>query len=126
MTDKSKETEKKEVKKGVKPEAKKEVKAEVKKEVKAPVKAAKPDKTAKPAKPAAKKPEPVKDEDKVYHISRRKTDHMWYVKAEGSPRALKKFFTQDEAVAYAKTVAGNNEGRIVIHKVDGSFKKLKY
>lgn len=132
MTDKSKVTEKKEVKKEVKPEVKKEVKAESKKEVKAPVKAAKPDKPAntakpaKPAKPAAKKPEPVKDEDKVYHISRRKTDHMWYVKAEGSPRALKKFFTQDEAVAYAKTVAGNNEGRIVIHKVDGSFKKLKY
>lgn len=70
----------------------------------------------------------VKEEkdDKVYHVSRRRTDHMWQVKAEGSARSLKKFFTQDEAVEYAKKVAGNNEGRIVIHKVDGSFKKLKY
>ncbi len=106
---------KKTAEKEVKPEAKKEVK----KETKAPAKTA-----VKTAKPATKKE--VKDEDKVYHIARRKTDHMWYVKAEGSPRALKKFFTQEEAVTYAKTVAGNNEGRIVIHKVDGSFKKLKY
>ncbi len=51
---------------------------------------------------------------------------MWQVKAEGSSRALKKFFTQEEAVEYAKNVAKNNDGRIVIHKVDGSFKKLKY
>ena len=98
---------------------KKTAEKEVKKETKAPAKTA-----VKTAKPATKKE--VKDEDKVYHIARRKTDHMWYVKAEGSPRALKKFFTQEEAVTYAKTVAGNNEGRIVIHKVDGSFKKLKY
>lgn len=120
---KSKETvaEKKVLKKDeVKKEAKKEVKPAAKKEVKKETKtAAKPSKPAKPVKSE-------KDEDKVYHIARRKTDRMWYVKAEGSPKALKKFFTQEEAVAYAKTVAGNNEGRIVIHKVDGSFKKLKY
>lgn len=117
---KSKETvaEKKVLKKDeVKKEAKKEVKPAAKKEVKKETKTA-----AKPSKPAKSE----KDEDKVYHIARRKTDRMWYVKAEGSPKALKKFFTQEEAVAYAKTVAGNNEGRIVIHKVDGSFKKLKY
>lgn len=105
--------------KEIKKETKSVSKTEAKKETKAPAKTA-----AKPAKPVTKKE--VKEEDKVYHIARRKTDHMWYVKAEGSPRALKKFFTQEEAVTYAKTVAGNNEGRIVIHKVDGSFKKLKY
>ncbi|HBN13226.1 MAG TPA: hypothetical protein DD415_06390 [Clostridiales bacterium] len=51
---------------------------------------------------------------------------MWYVKAEGSAKALKKFFTQEEAINYAKSVAGNQEGRIVIHKEDGSFRKLSY
>lgn len=88
------------------------------------------EKTAKPAaKPKAAKPakKPEKaDEDKVYHISKRKKDRMWQVKAEGSPKALKLFFTQAEAVDYAKSVAGNNEGRIVIHKEDGSFRKLSY
>lgn len=91
------------------------------------------EKTAKPAAKAkaAKPAKPVKkaekaEEDKVYHISKRKKDRMWQVKAEGSPRALKLFFTQAEAVDYAKSVAGNNEGRIVIHKEDGSFRKLSY
>ena len=94
--------------------------------------AAKPaPKTVKPAPKAAKpvpktaKPEP-KDEDMVYHISKRKEDRKWQVKAEGAAKALKLFFTQDEAIAYAKSVAGNQEGRIVIHKEDGSFRKLKY
>ena len=95
-------------------------------------KAAKPEpKTAKPEPKAAKpepkavKPEP-KDDDMVYHISKRKEDRKWQVKAEGASKALKLFFTQDEAIAYAKSVAGNQEGRIVIHKEDGSFRKLKY
>lgn len=82
-------------------------------------------KTEKPAKkPAAK---PVKDApDMVYHISKRKEDRKWQVKAEGAAKALKLFWTQDEAIDYAKSVAGNQEGRIVIHKEDGSFRKLKY
>ena len=65
-------------------------------------------------------------EKKVYHISKRQEDRMWYVKAEGSSRAVKKFFTQEEAINYAKSVAMKNEGRIVIHKEDGSFRKLSY
>ena len=97
---------------------KKEANNEVKKEVKP---AAKPE-VKKDAKPAAK-PAPAK---KPVHISKRKTDRMWYVKAEGSSKALKKFFTQEEAINYAKSVAGNQEGRIVIHKEDGSFRKLSY
>lgn len=123
--------------KAVKP-ATKEVKPDPKaakpatKEVKPDPKAAKPaTKEAKPD-PKAVKPEPQtvkpapKDEDMVYHISKRKEDRRWQVKAEGASKALKLFFTQDEAIAYAKTVAGNQEGRIVIHKEDGSFRKLKY
>lgn len=78
-------------------------------------------KAVKPVKPA------VKDApDMVYHISKRKEDRKWQVKAEGAAKALKLFWTQDEAIDYAKSVAGNQEGRIVIHKEDGSFRKLKY
>ena len=120
-------TKKEEVKKPEPKQAKPDPKA-----VKPATKEAKPDPKA--AKPATKevKPEPKtvkpapKDEDMVYHISKRKEDRRWQVKAEGASKALKLFFTQDEAIAYAKTVAGNQEGRIVIHKEDGSFRKLKY
>ena len=109
----------------VKPAAKP---AEKKAEVKP---AAKPVEKNTEAKPAAEKAvvpaiHKADNDEKVYHISKRREDHMWQVKAEGSSRALKKFFTQEEAVEYAKNVAKNNDGRIVIHKVDGSFKKLKY
>lgn len=62
---------------------------------------------------------------KRYHISQR-DDEMWQVKCEGAEKALKLFSTQKEAIAYAKTVAGNQEGSIVIHKVDGSIRKQKY
>ncbi len=70
------------------------------------------------AKPAAS--------NKVYHISQRKDDMKWQVKAAGGEKALKLFNTQAEAIDYAKKVAGNQEARIVIHKVDGSFRKLTY
>ena len=40
--------------------------------------------------------------------------------------ALIFFDTQKEAIAYAKTVAGNQEGNIVIHKVDGKIRKQDY
>ena len=36
------------------------------------------------------------------------------------------FDTQKEAIDYAKQVAGNQEGSIVIHKEDGSIRKQKY
>lgn len=64
--------------------------------------------------------------DRVYHISYRKEDGKWQVKAAGDAKALKLFKTQAEAIGYAKKVAGNQEGRIVIHKEDGSFRKLTY
>ncbi len=78
-------------------------------------KKAKEKKTVKPAEP-----------DRVYHISYRKLLRKWQVKAEGDSKALKLFWTQAEAIDYAKSVAGNREGRIVIHKEDGSFRKLTY
>lgn len=62
---------------------------------------------------------------KRYHITQR-DDGMWQVKSEGGEKALKLFSTQKEAISYAKTVADNQEGSIVIHKVDGSIRKQKY
>ena len=62
---------------------------------------------------------------KRYHISQR-DDGKWQVKAEGAEKALKLFDTQKEAIAYAKTVADNQEGSIIIHKVDGKIRKTKY
>ena len=63
---------------------------------------------------------------KTYHISKRKDDNKWQVKAAGADKALKLFLTQAEAIDYAKKVAGNQEAKIVIHKEDGTFRKLTY
>lgn len=64
--------------------------------------------------------------NKVYHISKRKTDNMWQVKAAKGAKAIKLFQTQAKAIEYAKKLAENQEARIVIHKEDGSFRNLTY
>ena len=63
---------------------------------------------------------------KVYHVSKRASDKKWQVKAEGADKALRLFFTQADAIEYAKKVAGNQSGRIVVHKEGGGFRKLNY
>ena len=112
--------------------AKKETKAPAKKtEAKAEKKPvekkvmAKATKEEKPVKKVEAKPE-KKAPAKKYHIAQRSEDGLWQVKAEGAEKALKLFKTQQEAIDYAKKVAGNQEGYIVIHKKDGSFRKLTY
>lgn len=119
MADKKKTEEKKEApdKKVAKNPEAKPVEKPVKKDVKAEKPEAKVKKDAKEVKDAA---------DRVYHISYRKDTRKWQVKAVGDTKALKLFWTQAEAIEYAKSVAGNQEGRIVIHKEDGSFRKLNY
>lgn len=73
--------------------------------------------------PAAKQ----SDKKRVYHISKNKDDNNWKVRAEGAARTLKLFKTQAEAIEYAKGLVGNNpEARIIIHKEDGSFRRLTY
>lgn len=91
-------------------------------------KAEKPAVTVKPvAKPApAAKTEPKVYENKVYHISKRKEDGRWQIKIEGGAKAIKLFNTQAEAMDYGKTLAQNQDARIMLHKVDGSFRKLTY
>lgn len=63
---------------------------------------------------------------KAYHITKRKEDGRWQVKLSRGARAIKLFATQAEAIEYAKRLADNQEGRIVIHKEDGSFRNLTY
>lgn len=60
-----------------------------------------------------------------YHISLRE-DGKWQVKGEKAEKALKLFNTQKEAVAFAETIADNQEGGIVIHKKDGKIRKQDY
>ena len=83
-------------------------------------------KTAEKKEAPAAKEESSSSDTKVYHISKRKEDGKWQVKAEGADRALRLFFTQADAIKYAKKVAGNQEGRIVVHKEGGGFRKLNY
>lgn len=66
------------------------------------------------------------NDTKTYHISLRKEDGKWQVKAGNAEKALKLFDTQAEAIAYAKQVAGNQEGNITIHKKDGKIRKQDY
>ena len=63
---------------------------------------------------------------KTYHISKRKEDNRWQVKAAGAAKAIKVFFTQAEAIDFAKKLAGNQDANIMIHKEDGSFRRLTY
>ncbi|MCD8295825.1 MAG: DUF2188 domain-containing protein [Clostridia bacterium] len=51
---------------------------------------------------------------------------MWQVKLAGGAKAIKLFKTQAEAIDLAKSLADSQDGRIVIHKEDGSFRKLTY
>ena len=77
------------------------------------------------AKPAAKKPEPKATVHKDYHISQRE-DGKWQVKGAKAEKALKIFDTQAEAIKFAKTTAGNQEGSFTIHKKDGKIRKQTY
>lgn len=62
---------------------------------------------------------------KNYHVARRQ-DGKWQVKFAKGEKAIKLFDTQEEAIAYAKKLAANQDGRITIHKKDGSIRKQKY
>ena len=79
-----------------------------------------------PAATAKSEPAPAKDNGKVYHISKRKNDGKWQIKLEGGAKAIKLFDTQAEAIAYGKTLSDNQDARVVLHKLDGSFRKLTY
>lgn len=83
--------------------------------------------------PAKKEEKPATDTDKVvkYHVSQNKDEksefkNQWRVRKQGSQKTIKYFKTQAEAIAYAETLAENNDTSIVIHKRDGSIRKQDY
>lgn len=79
---------------------------------------------AKSEQPAAKSDN--RPSAKTYHISLRKGDGKWQVKIGGGEKAIKLFDTQAQAIDFAKSLADNQDANIVIHKKDGSFRKLTY
>lgn len=102
-----------------------EKKEPAKKEEKKPAeKKAAPAKKVEEKKPAEKKAaEEKKSSGKVYHISQHPTEDKWQVKLAKGEKALKLFDTQAEAIAYAKEVAGNQEGSIRVHSREGKIRK---
>lgn len=70
--------------------------------------------------------EKARPANKVYHIAKRKADGKWQVKIAGGAKAIKLFNTQLEAIDFAKKLAENQEPKIVIHKEDGTFRRLTY
>ena len=85
-------------------------------------------KEQKPASSAAGAPKSAKnpsDHSAVYHVTRRKEDGKWQVKYAKGAKALKLFDTQAEAAAYARKIADNRGGSVVVHKVTGQIRKVK-
>ena len=108
-------------------------------------KAEKTEKTEKPQSKPASSQKPAKQEQtaavqtqsdepaetkasgpKVYHITKRTSDGKWQVKFNKGKKAIKLFDTQAQAIDYAKALAQNQEASIMIHKEDGTFRKLRY
>jgi len=61
----------------------------------------------------------------VNHITKHK-DGGWQLKKEGAQRALRKFDTQKEAIAFAKEYETEKGVGYIIHKTDGTTRKKKY
>lgn len=106
--------------------AKKDVPAAKPAQAAKPAPASKPDQTAKSNQTAAADKSDKQPSTKTYHISLRKGDGKWQVKIGGGEKAIKLFDTQAQAIDYAKSLADNQDANIVIHKKDGSFRKLTY
>ncbi len=90
-----------------------------------PAPAAKPAAAAQPAPAQAEAPKAAPSA-KVYHITKRVADGKWQIKFNRGKKAIKLFDTQMQAIEYAKALAQNQEASIMIHKEDGTFRKLRY
>lgn len=47
---------------------------------------------------------------------------QWQVKRENAPKATKNFNTQKEAISFARGIAINQRGEVVIHGRDGKIR----
>lgn len=95
------------------------VEEEVEEEVEKPVKKA-PVKKAVAKAPVKKAP--AKEHDRIYHVMKRKKDDNWVVKIAQSPKAIKLFATQKEAIAFADELAENNNGVVRVFASKGAQK----
>ena len=109
------------------------VPVEPKKKEKKPSDKPKKEKAATPKKakatPKAKpKPDEEKPTDKkevkyrTYHVNKRKEDGKWTVKYAGGEKVIKLFDTQKEALEYAKKMADNQGGTVLVHASKGAQK----
>ena len=62
---------------------------------------------------------------RIYHISKRASDRMWQVKFANGKKAIKLFYTQAEAIVFAKQLAKSQDGSIRVHSVKGKIRKEK-
>lgn len=46
----------------------------------------------------------------------------WQVKREGAERATKNFTRQQEAIDYARGIANNQQGELIIHRRNGTIR----
>lgn len=83
---------------------------------------------AKPTAAAKEEKATKKGNKSVYHVSKREEDGMWQVKYTGG-RVIKLCKTKEEAMAYAKQMADNQEGTVIFHpskgQNKGKFQKAK-
>ena len=91
-----------------------------KKGEKAKVKVEKVERKPKPKKKSVSS-NPFLDETRVYHVAKR-ADGKWQIKVKGSVKAIKLFDTQMEAIVYAKKMAENQDGKVLIHNSKGKNK----
>ena len=46
----------------------------------------------------------------------------WQVKREGASKATKSFYTQQEAINYARDIAKNQQSELIIHRRNGTIR----
>ncbi len=62
------------------------------------------------------------DPKKVYHVNKRAEDSKWTIKFAGGDKVIKLFNTKEEAMAYAKQLAENQGGTVLVHASKGANK----
>ncbi len=62
------------------------------------------------------------DPKKVYHVNKRAEDSKWTIKFAGGEKVIKLCNTKEEAVAFAKQLADNQGGTVLIHASKGANK----
>lgn len=59
------------------------------------------------------------DPKKIYHVNKRAEDSKWTIKFAGGDKVIKLFNTKEEAMAYAKQLADNQGGTVLVHASKG-------